>query len=563
MQNLSPGTTVDRKYKIEKLLGEGGMGVVWLARDIVTDIPVVLKAIRSEFTHIKDYRDRILAEGRALARIDHPNVVRLNAVVAEENDVYLVMQFIDGESLESRIERNLAANTQLSISEALTIFRQIVGGVSAAHAEGIIHRDLKPANVLIRAKDGAVKVTDFGIAKEESEAQAGQGKTVGVIGSVRYMAPEQCMGKKDLDKRVDIYALGILLFELLTGSLPFEAESNFELMSKHVNEPFPSISLKRADVPQWLENIIHRCTEKKREARFSSCEELLTQIPTDLQMRPNSTVPGIPVIAQAQPTTVPAMPAIAQAPRAPMASHPTQNTHTAPAAVLTTPHLPLAPHTPAPNRTPKIVATIALSIALGLAASYGLGWFGQTPKHTHQGSSMPSAAPEPPPAEINKPATSASTQTPAKNQLEALVGPWKSTSGREYNAVLVNNTIEMRIVDVKPFLIQGYEKNEPRFILRVSPGKTDHFLVEDRLRPNALAGRQYDIAKAKLTCLVPFTDINGTPLEARLENGQLHVNMVVILPEEANYTVEGKVITGCKNLLTSKVSPIESILGRP
>lgn len=563
MQNLSPGTIVDRKYKIEKLLGEGGMGVVWLCRDVVTEIPVVLKAIRSEFTHIKDYRDRILAEGRALARIDHPNVVRLNAVVAEENEVYLVMQFIDGESLEARIDKNVATNTQFSISEAVTIFRQIVGGVSAAHAEGIIHRDLKPANVLIRAKDGAIKVTDFGIAKDESEAQAGQGKTVGVIGSVRYMAPEQCTGRKDLDKRVDIYALGILLFELLTGTRPFDAESNFELMSKHVNEPLPSLSAKRSDVPQWLENIVRRCAEKKREARFSSCEELLAQIPTDLQIRPNSTVPAMPVMAPAPPTTVPAMPAIVEAPRAPMASYPTQNTHTAPAAVITTPHLPPAPAAPAPNRAPMVIATIVVSIALGLGASYSLGWFGQTPKPAHQGASASAAPPDEPHSDPNKPAAPAPAKTPAKNPLEALVGPWKSSTGREYNAVLVGDSLEMRIAEVKPFLIQGYEKDEARFILRPIPGKTDGFQVEDRLRPNALAGYEYDIAKARLTCVVPFTDINGKPLDARLDGGKLYVNMVVILPEEANYTVDGKFVTGCKNLLTSKVSPIESVLSRP
>jgi len=559
MQNLSPGTIVDRKYKIEKLLGEGGMGVVWLCRDIVTDIPVVLKAIRSEFTHIKDYRDRILAEGRALARIDHPNVVRLNAVVAEENDVYLVMQFIDGESLEARIEKNVAANTHFSLNEALSIFRQIVGGVSAAHAEGIIHRDLKPANVLIRAKDGAVKVTDFGIAKEEAEAQAGQGKTVGVIGSVRYMAPEQCTGKKDLDKRVDIYSLGILLFELLTGSRPFEAESNFELMSKHVNEPLPSITARRSDIPQWLENLVRRCTEKKRENRFSSCEELLAQIPTDLQSRPQSTVPAMPVMAAPQPTTVPAMPAIVEAPRTSMPSYPAQGTHTAPAAVITAPHLPPSPESNSPSRAPMLFVTIAASIALGLGASYSLGWIGKTPAPAHHTPSKSTATSEGPHPETNKPAAPA----PAKNSLEALVGPWKSSTGREYNAVLVNNSLEMQIVDVKPFAIQGYEKGEARFILRQAPGKTDRFLVEDRLRPNALAGKEYDIARSRLTCLVPFTDINGKPLEARLESGNLYVSMVVILPEEANYTVDGKFVTGCKNLLTSKVSPIESVLSRP
>ncbi len=555
MQNLAPGAIVDRKYKIEKLLGEGGMGVVWLCRDVVTDVPVVLKAIRSEYTHIKDYRDRILAEGRALARIDHPNVVRLNAVVAEEKDICLVMQFIEGESLEQRIDRNNQNKTPFSIIEVLGIFRQIVSGVAAAHAEGIIHRDLKPANVLIRAKDGAIKVTDFGIAKEESEAQAGQGKTVGVIGSVRYMAPEQCTGKKDIDKRVDIYALGIVLFELLAGTRPFEADSNFELMSKHVNEPLPSLRASRPDVPEWLENIVQKCTQKSRELRFSSCDELLSQIPTDLQSRPSTTVPGgIPVMTPVPPTTVPGMPAIAEPPRMPMTSGMAMTGGTAPASALTTPNME---PTEAPSRGPMIALTVIVSIAIGLGLSYGLGWFGKGEQHAKE-----TASKDAPPA--NPPAAPApASPAKAKNPLDALQGPWKSSSGREYEAVLVGDILEMRIREEKPFVIQGYEKNEARFLLRVMPGKTDTFLVEDRLRPNAPAGTEYDVARARLTCLVPFTEINGKPLEARLENDKLHVSMVVIKPDKSHYTLDGKYVTGCRNLLTAEVSPIESVLGKP
>ena len=561
MQILSPGAIVDRKYKIEKLLGEGGMGIVWLCRDVVTDVPVVLKAIRSEFTHIKDYRDRILAEGRALARIDHPNVVRLNAVVADENDICLVMQYIDGQSLEERIEQNNANKVQFSIVEALSIFRQIASGVAAAHAEGIIHRDLKPANVLIRSKDGAIKVTDFGIAKEESEAQAGQGKTVGVIGSVRYMAPEQCKGQKDLDKRADIYALGIVLFELMTGARPFEAESNFELMSKHVHEPLPSLRARRPDVPEWLEYVVQKCTQKQREMRFSSCEELLSQIPTDLQSRPSTTVPGgAPIMTPAPPTTVPAMPAIAEPPRMPMNSGMAMTGGTAPASALTTPNMQPAE---APSRGLMITLTIAASVAVGLGISYGLGWFGTEPKRAQQdekpAASHHTPATNPPPAPEPAPAPAGKT----KNPLEAMQGAWKSSSGREYDAVLVGDILEMRIRDVKPFAVQGYEKNEARFLLRAMPGKTDTFSVEDRLRPNPPAGNEYDPARARLTCLVPFTEINGKPLEARLENGQLRVSMVVIKPDMSHYTLDGKYVTGCRNLLTAEVSPIESVLGKP
>jgi serine/threonine protein kinase len=549
MQNLAPGTIVDRKYKIEKLLGEGGMGIVWLCRDIVTDVPVVLKAIRSEYTHLKDYRARILAEGRALARIDHPNVVRLNAVVAEENEVCLVMQFVEGESLDVSIERHVANKTSFSLLEVISIFRQIVSGVAAAHAEGIIHRDLKPGNVLIRAKDGVVKVTDFGIAKEESEAQEGKGNTVGVIGSVRYMAPEQCTGQKDLDKRLDIYALGIVLFELLTGTRPFDG-SGFELMSKHVHDPLPSVSALRPDVPQWLEIIVRRCTEKKRELRYASCEELLAQIPTDLQSRPSTTVPGAPVMTPKPPSTVPAMPAIVDPPRMAMSS-----LNTAPASAVTA-----ANEAPVgPSRGPMIAGTMLVSIAVGLGLSYSLGWFGPETKHS-QTSAKPADS-----AETQAKAPISTPPAPAKNQspLAALQGAWKSSSGREYDAVLAGDVLEMRIHDVKPFVVQGYEQNEPRLLLRIAPGKTDTFLVEDRLRPNPPAGREYDLARARLTCLVPFSEIGGKPLEARLENGQLRISMVVITPDtSSHYTVDGKLVTGCRNLLTATVAPIESVLSR-
>jgi serine/threonine-protein kinase len=272
MKTLTPGTLVDKKYAIEKPLGEGGMGVVWLARDLNTDVLVVVKAIRAEYAHRKDFRDRILAEGRALARIDHPNVVRLNAVVVDEDGLCLVMQFIEGETLEDRLERCKSTNTKLSVKEALSIFRQIVAGVGAAHAEGIIHRDLKPANVLLRKKDGVVKVTDFGIAKEEQDAQQGKGHTVGVIGSVKYLSPEQCTGHKDLDKRVDIYALGMVLFELLAGEPPFDGQSHYEIMRLHVEAPLPPLAQARPDMPAWVEAVARRCAAKKRDDRFASCE---------------------------------------------------------------------------------------------------------------------------------------------------------------------------------------------------------------------------------------------------------------------------------------------------
>ncbi len=555
MINLSAGAIVDNKYKVERLLGEGGMGVVWLCRDIVTDVPVVLKAIRSEFTHLKDYRERILAEGRALARIDHPNVVRLNAVVATDEDVCLVMQFIEGESLDARIERHRAQGEQFSIDEVLSIFKQIVSGVGAAHAEGIIHRDLKPANVLIRAKDGAIKVTDFGIAKDEAEAQAGKGKTVGIIGSVRYMAPEQCTGKKDLDKRVDVYALGILFFELLTGKVPFEAEGNFDLMSKHVYEPLPSISERRPDVPQWLAGVLNRCCAKQREDRFGSCEEVLAALNPNSQIPHRSgTIPGAPVAPQpAVRTQIPVSPMTASMPAVMQMQAPAPIT--AHAAAITGPN---ADTVSPPNRALTVGATIALSVVVGLGISYSLGWFGKSTPESTVTAKKPAANAEPPKSLAVKPAA-----TNTKSVLAPLVGLWKSSSGREYEGVMVGEVLELRIRDVKPFLVQAYEQNEPRLLLQTMPGKTDTFRVEDRLRPNPPPGTVYDPARARATCLVPFSELNGKPLEARLQDGKLHIDMVVIEPDPSHYTVDRKIVSGCRDLATSNVSPIESVLSRP
>ncbi|MBI4703623.1 MAG: serine/threonine protein kinase [Deltaproteobacteria bacterium] len=243
------GTLVDGKYTIERVLGEGGMGVVYLAKAEHTGTEVVLKAIRPEVAHRQDLRERTLSEGRALARIDHPNVVHLNAVVTEHDALWLVMQYVEGESLEQRLAREAARGALLPLAEALLVFRQILAGVEAAHREGIIHRDLKPANILIRAKDGVVKVTDFGIAKGEEDAQAGRGQTKGIIGSLYYMAPEQVHGQRDLDRRVDVYAMGIVLYQMLEGEGGGRlGEEQAEGQGEGVAEgaaPTPSVSAAR------------------------------------------------------------------------------------------------------------------------------------------------------------------------------------------------------------------------------------------------------------------------------------------------------------------------------
>lgn len=265
---------IDGKYAVERTIGEGAMGMVYLARDLITETKVVIKSIREEYAGNAEFHARAIEEGRVLARIDHPNVVRLNAVVVEPGQLYLVMQYIEGNSLDRFIDAYRSQGQMVPLDEAMRIFRMMVQGVAAAHREGVIHRDIKPANILIRAKDGIAKVSDFGIAKTGDAIRTGRMRTLGVVGSPAYMAPEQRAGAQDLDRRADIYSLGIVFFELLTGRLPFVAATEPELVLLHSQAVLPSVRALRPELPSSLDDILARACAKDRRDRFSTCEEL-------------------------------------------------------------------------------------------------------------------------------------------------------------------------------------------------------------------------------------------------------------------------------------------------
>ncbi len=312
-KHLPLGTVIDQKYEIERVLGEGGMGVVYLARDIHTGVDVVLKSVRSELSHRGGVRERTLTEGRVLAQIDHPNVVHLKAVVVDDRSLWLVMQYIEGESLDRTIERNVEQKKQMPLGEALRLFRQIASGIAAAHAEGIIHRDLKPANVLLRKKDHVAKVTDFGIAKAEHDDGTGRVQTRGVIGSIWYMSPEQVTGRRDLDKRVDIYALGVVLYQMLTGKVPFDAESDYEIMRAQAETPMPRARDLRPDLPESVDALLQKLCAKKRDERFATCEDVLTEvsaIEAEIAVKPTpAPATQLPRDAQARPLSPTGVPA--------------------------------------------------------------------------------------------------------------------------------------------------------------------------------------------------------------------------------------------------------------
>lgn len=261
-------------YRIDGVLGEGGMGIVYRATEIAINHPVVVKAIRPEFSDRADFRARILDEGRAVARIDHQNVVQMRSVFAHAANIFLVLQFVEGESLDRTLARYVEKRQFMPIDKALAIFDQILQGVGAAHGKSVIHRDIKPANIMIQAEDSRVKVTDFGIAKAQYDTRAATQMTMGIIGSPHYISPEQIKAVPDIDARTDIYSLGIVLFEMLAGRVPFDAPTQYDMMTLHMTVPIPSIRTIRPDVPVHVENVICRACAKDRAERFSSTSEM-------------------------------------------------------------------------------------------------------------------------------------------------------------------------------------------------------------------------------------------------------------------------------------------------
>ncbi|EYF05227.1 serine/threonine-protein kinase [Chondromyces apiculatus] len=571
---LGAGTVVDHKYEIERVLGEGGMGVVYLARDVHTGLHVVLKAVRQEIAHRRDTRARTLAEGRALAHIDHPNVVRLNAVVEEQGSLWLVMQYIEGESLDRLIGRRAHEGRPLGVDETLRLFRQIAAGVGAAHGEGVIHRDLKPANVMVRAKDGVAKVTDFGIAKEEADAIAGRGMTRGIIGSLYYMSPEQVVGRRDLDKRVDIYALGVLLYEMLVGHVPFDADSDVEIMRKQLDAPLPRVSDERPEVPATVDAFLQRACAKDRAARFSSCDELIAALdalgyavaPSPPTHAPTFTVAtgataarggaGGPLATAATAATAATMAtgaavALEQAP-----------SKTDATASTTAPEI----HLPAPREARKPGWRRALAVLLAIvvlaAGAAGILVVGGLLPATDKAQPEPAVVPATPAPRSSVTAAPEAGRVSTTPTLATLEGAWTSNS-RDFDAVMSGDVLEFRVHDAEQFTPQDYEAGEVRFSLRALPQEPEVFAVEDHLRFIPPVGLSFDAMRARGTCQDVRSSAEDRPLRARYDGSRLSVEFARIEPESTNFLVTGGKVVSCRGLGALKATRVLSVLTRP
>jgi serine/threonine-protein kinase len=258
-------------YTIEGEIGRGGMGVVFRARDERLHRRVAIKALPPELAFSSEIRERFTREAQTAAKLAHPHIVPIHDVGQGKGIVYFVMGLIEGESLAARIRRR----GRVPAEETRRIMRETADALSAAHTLSIIHRDIKPDNILLEGTRGRVMVTDFGIAKAMSSASSATLTSAGMaIGTPSYMSPEQAAGEREIDGRSDLYSVGVVAYQMLSGELPFNAPTVAGILMKHITEAAPLLHEKYPDVPEDLSLAVARCLEKDPENRWASAEAL-------------------------------------------------------------------------------------------------------------------------------------------------------------------------------------------------------------------------------------------------------------------------------------------------
>ena len=270
------GTVLSGRYRLESKIGSGGMSTVYLALDETLERQVAIKVLHREMSDQPDQQERFRRESRAVAQLSHPNVVAVIDAGEDAGHPYIVFEYVEGETLKERIDRF----GRLPLDEAAAYSIEIGRGLQAAHMAGMVHRDVKPQNVLIDG-EGRAKVTDFGIAL--SQESDGLTKTGRVLGTTDYVSPEQAMGR-GIDARSDIYSLGILLYEMLLGDVPFKAETLVGVAMKHVNEPLPDIQKRRPGVSAALASVVERATQKEPKKRYSDMGAMLADLEGALEV---------------------------------------------------------------------------------------------------------------------------------------------------------------------------------------------------------------------------------------------------------------------------------------
>jgi eukaryotic-like serine/threonine-protein kinase len=298
------GKRLSGRYKILEMIGGGGMANVYLAHDIILDRDVAVKMLRLDFANDDEFIRRFHREAQSATSLAHPNIVSIYDVGEENELYYIVMEYVEGQTLKQYIQQN----SPIRVEDSVRIMRQLTSAISHAHQNHIIHRDIKPHNILVD-RVGDVKITDFGIAMALSATSITQ--TNSVLGSVHYLSPEQARGGM-ANRKSDIYSLGIVMFELLTGRLPFSGESAVSIALKHLQSETPSVRRWNPNIPQSVENIVLKATAKDSFHRYNSVEDMEEDLRTALDLErlnePKFIVPidneatkAIPVITDDRP----------------------------------------------------------------------------------------------------------------------------------------------------------------------------------------------------------------------------------------------------------------------
>ncbi len=271
---ITKGQKINDRYEVKKLIGEGGMANVYLGYDTILERDVAIKVLRGDLADDEKFVRRFRREAQNASLLSHPNIVQIYDVGEDDGNFYIVMEYIKGQTLKQLIKKR----GKLTVPETVDIVSQLTDGLAHAHDSYIIHRDIKPQNIMI-LEDGMVKITDFGIAMAINASDLTQ--TNSVMGSVHYLPPEQASGKGSTIKS-DIYSLGIMMYEMLAGTMPFKGETAVEIAMKHLKNPMPSIRKENPSVPQSLENIILKATAKNTKNRYNNVREVYEDIKTCL-----------------------------------------------------------------------------------------------------------------------------------------------------------------------------------------------------------------------------------------------------------------------------------------
>jgi serine/threonine protein kinase len=253
---------VGQQYKILSELGAGGMGIVYHGVDVLLEREVAIKKLRAEFSRTPDIAERFRREAKIQARLNHPNIAHLYSFFKDGDSFYIVMEFVDGTPLGKLMP--------IRWQQAVSLFLEILEGLEYAHSLGVLHRDLKPDNIMAGPR-GEVKIMDFGIAHVLGSAR--QTREQSIVGTMQYICPE-LINSKEISARSDIYSLGIVLFEIISGQLPFTAENDFALLHQHLEKEPPLLSSLVPDVPPFLDEAIFKAMRKAPEDRFASCREM-------------------------------------------------------------------------------------------------------------------------------------------------------------------------------------------------------------------------------------------------------------------------------------------------